>query len=80
MTEKGKQGSTDTTSVAAGRFTVQLSAEVRPALEAIGGAISAAVQSQTGVGVELSMAQVVTALIKARATELAAEAEPSANL
>lgn len=72
MAKQSSNGAADTTSAAQGRFTVQLPSSVRGELEAIGVAVSAAVEAQTGVGVDLSLAQIVTALIKARHAELAA--------
>lgn len=78
MAEKGKQGSTDVTSTAQARFTVQLPSEVRDDLELISQTVSEAVRATTGVGVELSMAQTVTALIKARAGEIRWDMERAA--
>ena len=72
MAKQSSNGATDTASAAQARFTVQLPSSVRGELEAIGVAVSAAVEAQTGVGVDLSLAQIVTALIKARHAELKA--------
>lgn len=79
MARSASKSETDTSSVAQSRFTIQLPAEVRPDLDRISKAVSDAVAATTGVGVDLSMAQTVTALIKARAAELRAIEAESAN-
>lgn len=62
---------------AVARFTVQLPDELRAELDQIKSAMSEAVRSTTGLPFEASNAQVVSALIKARAGELRAVAEPA---
>lgn len=70
MARSSNNGSTDTTSVAQGRFTVQLPSDIRDDVILIGKSVSDAVKASTGVGVDFSMAQVVTAVVKARAGEI----------
>lgn len=70
------KGATDTTSVAQGRFTVAIPAEVATQIDQVGHNLAEAVRKQTGVGVELSRAQIVTALVK---SALAAQAEAAAK-
>ena len=71
MARSASSSATDTTSVAQARFTVQLPAEVRPMIERITEAQSEAIVRAGGLPMDMSMAQVVTALIKARDYELA---------
>ena len=58
--------STDVTGNAQGRFTVQLSSDLRPLIEDLGRKATEQVKSQLGIDVELSNAQVVTGIIKAQ--------------
>ena len=64
MPQSTRSGATDTSGSAQGRFTVQLPAELRPALERHQRRISEAVEKETGIGIEVSLAQVVQTLIK----------------
>lgn len=59
-------GSTDTSSNAQGRFTVQLPADVRPLIDALGKEAVRGVKEQMGIDIELSNAQVVTGIIRAQ--------------
>lgn len=68
---------TDTTSVAQGRFTVQLAADLRPLIDDIGRKATEAVSEATGVEVELSGAQIVASVIKGRHAELFKVTEPA---
>ena len=69
------KGDTDTTSVSKGRFTVAISADLAEKIDVVGKRLSDAVKSQTGVGVELSRAQVVQSLVQ---TAIAAQDEANA--
>lgn len=73
MTPQAAASSKDTTSDAQARFTVSLPSSMRAPLERRAKAISAAVREQTGVGIDVTPAQVVQSLIKQ-----ADEAEKSA--
>ena len=82
MSPQARAASTDTTSNAQGRFTVQLPADLRPLIDALGKDATAKVSAETGIDIELSMAQVVTGIIKAQhgvMTRRHAEAAKSAE-
>jgi hypothetical protein len=66
MPQAKQSGSTDSSGNAQGRFTVQLPAELRPMIDALGRDATAKVSADTGIDIELSMAQVVTGIIKAQ--------------
>lgn len=59
-------GSTDTTGNAQGRFTVQLPAELRSKLDALGKEAVRGVKESMGIDIELSNAQVVAGIINAQ--------------
>lgn len=70
--------STDTASPAQGRFVVSLPKEVGAQIDAVGAKLKAALEKETGIGFELSRAQIVQALVRqALATENGAEAPAS---
>lgn len=83
MPQAKAKAATDTTSTAQGRFTVQLPADVRPMLDALGREAISGVKAAMGIDIELSMAQVVTGIIKAQhevmTAKQAAEAEAVAT-
>lgn len=68
MADQAKKGATDTTSVAQTRFTVALPKDVGAQIDALSAKMAAQMQSQFGVGVELSRAQVVTSLVTSALT------------
>ena len=71
---------TDTTTTAQGRFTVQLPADVRPKLDALGKEAARGVSESMGIVIELSNAQVVTGIINAQHDVLVAkQATPASD-
>lgn len=73
---KQSQSTTDNTSVAQGRFTVQLPAELGKTLDRIGATMSDAVFQVAGVRVEMSRPQVIASLV---ATAEAVQAEQASE-
>lgn len=82
MADKATKTATDTTSDAQGRFTVQLSAALRPLIADLGKEATRSVKESMGIDIDLSMAQVVTGIITAQHEVLTAKraaAEASAD-
>lgn len=59
-----KKGSTDTTSDTKNRFVVSLPADVGEMIDRVGERLRASLEKETGIGFELSRAQIVQALVR----------------
>lgn len=59
-----KKGSTDTTSDSKNRFVVSLPADVGEMIDRVGERLRASLEKETGIGFELSRAQIVQALVR----------------
>lgn len=59
-----KKGSTDTTSDSRNRFVVSLPADVGEMIDRVGERLRASLEKETGIGFELSRAQIVQALVR----------------
>lgn len=67
------KGATDTASPAQGRFVVSLPKEVGAQIDAVGAKLKAALEKETGIGFELSRAQIVQALVRQALAENGSE-------
>lgn len=63
----------DTTKVAQARFVVSLPAEVGLQIDEVGAKLRAALERETGIGFEMSRAQIVQALVRQQLKDSAAE-------
>lgn len=61
---KTTAGQTDSTSDAQARFVVSLPKDLRDIIVEMGKRVSAKVEAETGVGIDMTPAQVVTAVVK----------------
>lgn len=59
-----KDNGTDTASAAQGRFVVSLPKDIGEQIDRVGAKLAAALQKETGIGFELSRAQIVQALVR----------------
>lgn len=59
-----KKADTDTSSESKNRFVVSLPSDVGEMIDRVGARLSAALQAETGIGFELSRAQIVQALVR----------------
>lgn len=73
---QARAGSTDTSSAAQGRFTVQLPSELAPVLDELGKRMSREVEKHAGFAPDFSRAQVVQSLANAAKNRRNGETPP----